>query len=175
LADTANMDAPARAPWWQVFLIGRNPRVTLVRLVVVVVSAFVTFKYVLVPIRVTGTSMEPAYRNGQVNFVNRLSFRFRPPERGDVVAIRTTGLGVMLLKRLIALPGERVRIEAGQVYVNGEPLEEPYIPKRAPWFEREFELGPDEYFVIGDNRTMSQRDHTHGATTRDRLVGRTLW
>lgn len=163
--------------WWQVIAVGRNPRLTLIRLILVVGLSYVTFGHVLVPIRVTGISMEPTYRDGGVNFVNRMSFRYRPPERGDIVAIRSPGMRPLLLKRILAGPGDRIRIVRGQVLVNDQPLDEPYLDRRrtAPWNEAETLLGEDEYYVVGDNRTMAGRDHVHGITSREFLVGRVLW
>ena len=73
------------------------------------------------------------------------------------------------------LPGERVAFERGQLLVDGRPLAEPYVKERAPWNEAELELGPDEYFLVGDNRGMAPRDHTHGAFQRERIVGKILW
>ncbi len=165
---------PARPPLWRVLLVGSNIRVTLIRAGVLAMLSWGIFGYVLRPVRVAGISMEPTYRLQQVNFVNRWSFRFREPGRGDVVGVRMAGESVLYLKRIIGLPGERVRFVRGQVYINDEPLDEPYVKHRAPWNEAELELGPDEYFLVGDNRGMAARDHTHGAFSRGRLVGKVL-
>ena len=78
------------------------------------------------------------------------------------------------IKRIIGLPGERVRIRQGQVYIDDEPLREDYVKNRAPWNESELELGPDEYFLVGDNRGMASRDHDHGAVRRSKIVGKVL-
>lgn len=164
-----------RPPWWRVFLVGRNPRVTAVRTVVWIGLAWFVFGQVLRPMRVAGISMEPAYRLNAVNFVNRWAYRWREPGRGDVVAVRMAGESVLYLKRIIGMPGERIRFEKGQVLIDGEPLDEPYVKNRAPWNEDELLLGSDEYFLVGDNRGMSARDHTHGAFKRERIVGRALW
>lgn len=168
------VEARRQAPWWQVVLVGRNPRVTVVRIAVTGLLAWFVFGQVLRPIRVAGPSMEPTYRFGQVNFINRWSFKFSPPARGDVVGIRMAGESVLYMKRIIALPGERIRFVRGKVYINDEPLDEPYVRSPAPWNEAEMQLGPDEYFLVGDNRTMPARDHTHGAFRRSDLVGRVL-
>ncbi len=162
-------------PRWHTFALGRNPRLTAVRIAVVVLTSFVLFRYCLVPIRVTGISMEPTYRDGQINLLNRLAYRFREPVRGDVVGIRNQGDRFVLFKRIIGLPGERVRISRGTVYIDGEPLTEPYLARRAPWNLREFQLGGGEYFVVGDNRSMREWDHLKGITTREYLVGPPLW
>ncbi|MFM8358889.1 MAG: signal peptidase I [Verrucomicrobiota bacterium] len=168
---------PPTSRWWQILLVGRHPRLTLARLLLLVGLSYGTFGHVLLPVRVTGISMEPTYRDGSVNCVNRLSFRFRPPAPGDIVAIRSPGLRPLLLKRILAGPGDRIRLVRGQVFVNDQPLDEPYLDRRrmAPWNEAETRLGVDEYYVVGDNRTMAGRDHVHGVTSGEYLVGRVLW
>jgi len=142
---------------------------------VLVLGCVFTFKFWLLPMRVTGISMEPTYRDRQLNFINRLAYKSSSPQRGHVVGIRTTGLRILVLKRVIGLPGERVRIRRGTVYINGEPLNEPYVNgERAPWRKEEILLGEDEYLVIGDNRSMSAEDHVWGVIPRERIVGRIL-
>lgn len=169
-------EIPHRTPWWQIVLIGRNPRVTLIRLLLTVALAFAVFRWVLLPIRVTGISMAPTFRDGQKAYVNRLSLRLHPPQRGDILGIRTSGIHTMFLKRVIALPGERVRIMRGHVLIDGELLDEPYLVKPAPWNwpadGHEEVLGPDEYLMIGDNRTMRVDEHEFGVAHRSKLVGR---
>lgn len=164
-----------RPPWWQVLAIGSNPKVTLVRIVVLVGLAWMVFGNVLRFVRVSGISMEPTYRSNSVHLVNRWSYRRSEPRRGDVVAVRTTGESILYLKRVVGLPGERVAFERGQLLVDGRPFAEPYVKERAPWNEAELELGPDEYFLVGDNRGMAPRDHTHGAFPRGRIMGKILW
>src|SRR5437879_2651827 len=111
---------------------GRRPRRTLVRLVVLVGASALIFGFVLVPVRITGISMEPTYHDRRINFVNRLAYVWSKPKRGDVVAIKTTGLHIMYLKRIVALPGETISIKKGIVMINGQPLNEPYVKKREP-------------------------------------------
>ncbi len=164
-----------RPPWWQVFLVGRNPRLTLVRIAIITGVAWFVFGNVLRPIRVAGVSMEPTYRLHAINFVNRWAYRSSTPRRGDVVAVRMAGESILYLKRIVGLPGERVAFDRGQLLVDGRPVAEPYVKHRAPWNESELALGPDEYFLVGDNRSMPARDHTHGAFAAQRIVGRILW
>ena len=175
LVDGMNAPEERRPPWWQVLTVGSNPKVTLVRIVVLVGVTWLVFGNVLRFVRVSGISMEPTYRSNAVNVVNRWAYRRSEPRRGDVVAVRTTGESILYLKRVVGLPGERVAFERGQLLVDGRPLAEPYVKERAPWNEAELELGPDEYFLVGDNRGMAPRDHTHGAFQRERIVGKILW
>lgn len=158
------------------FLLGRNPRWTLIRALVLVAVVAVVFKFILLPIRVSGRSMEPAYRDGRINFIHRRAYTAeRPPQRGDVVAIRTSGTRMMYLKRVIGLPGERAEIIAGRVVINGRPLVEPYLrPPVYAWDWTAHVLAPDEFLVIGDNRAMAQELHQFGVVHRERILGRTV-
>lgn len=153
-------------------LFGRHPKRTLIRAAILVVASFVVFRWVLIPIRAQGVSMQPTYEPATFHLVSRLAFVRREPGRGEVVAIRLAGRGVMYVKRIVGLPGERVRISNGQVFVNDAPLEEPYVKNRnARWSLPEAALGADEYFVVGDNRGMPIEQHELGKTTRGRIVG----
>jgi signal peptidase I len=155
-------------------VIGRNPRRTMVRVLVLICSCLVVFKFVLLPIRVEGVSMLPTYRSNGVNFVNRLAYSFHEPRRGDVVAIRLSGPSVMFMKRIIGLPGESVAFHEGHAYINGQLLEEPYVKFPSNWEHEPRQLGSTEYYVVGDNRSMPQADHSEGKAARERIVGRIL-
>ena len=157
------------------FIFGSHPRRTLVRVCVLAAVSFVVFRWVLIPIRTEGISMLPTYRSGSLNLVNRLAFAFRPPARGDIVAIRLAGPHVVFVKRIIGLPGERFAIGRGQVYINGAPLPEPYVRDRYPWDLPEVTLTSREYFVIGNNRGMRASDHTFGRADVSRIVGRVVF
>jgi signal peptidase I len=156
-------------------LFGSNPRLTAIRVAVLVVSAVVVFGFVLLPVRLTGISMEPTYNDGELNFANRLAYAWRQPARGDVVAIRMAGPSVLYVKRIVGLPGEQVEIEMGVVKIDGEPLLEPTVVRKAPWNLPPLTLGPDEYFVVGDNRAMSIRNHDLGRATRNRIIGKLIY
>ena len=154
---------------------GRNPRRTAVRVLVLASISFVTFRWVLVPMRAEGISMLPTYRSGSLNLVNRLAYLNQKPSRGDIVAIKLAGPHVLYVKRIIALPGERISLTEGQVYVNGVPLNEPYVRNRSPWDVPEVTLTSREYFVIGDNRGMRVADHDFGRVDVSRIVGRIVF
>lgn len=158
----------------RVIVIGRNPRNTLIRILVLVAVCLVVFNFILLPIRVTGISMLPAYKDRSVNCVNRLAYLRHEPRRGDVVSIRYAGIHLMLMKRIVGLPGETVAFEDGHVFINGKPLDEPYEKSSCDWNVSPEKLGANEYFVVGDNRTMSAEDHLKGKVPRERIVGKVL-
>lgn len=159
----------------QRLLIGRHPKRTLFRALVLAAVAAFLFGYVLVPVRISGVSMEPTYHDGGLNLINRPLYLLREPRRGDVVAVGTTGWHIMYCKRIIALPGETLAIRRGMVFINGQPLAESYVKARDPWEVAPVQLGVGEVFVIGDNRGMDQQLHVFGKVERRKLLGTMLW
>jgi signal peptidase I len=160
--------------WLRIALVGRNFKFTLARIVVLVVTCFVVFKYVLLFIHIEGGSMLPTYKDRSVNLVNRLAYLWHGPRRGDVVGIRLAGPHVMYMKRIIALPGETVAFVNGHVLIDDKVLDEPYEKFDCDWNLPPVKLGANEYYVIGDNRTMPPQYHTHGVASRDRIIGKLL-
>lgn len=156
-------------------IFGPNPRRTAVRVVVLAAVSFALFTWVLLPVRAEGISMLPTYEPGSFRLVYRLAFRWRTPARGDIVAIRLAGTRVVYVKRVVGLPGERLQIRGGQVLIDGNPLDEPYVRHRRSWDYAEVEIGPAEYFVVGDNRGMHLRDHAMGRVDAERVIGRVIF
>ena len=163
-----------RPHWFRVIAVGRNPKVTAIRIVVLVLVCVVLFHFILLPVRVQGISMLPTYKDGSINFVNRLAYVWHEPQRGDVVSVRYAGVHLMLLKRIIGLPGETVEFDHGTVLINGQPLNEPYEKTPGRWTLPPEKLGTDQYFIVGDNRTMAPQYHTFGRVERFRIVGKIL-
>ena len=154
---------------------GKSWRNTLIRAGVLSLTAFIVFKFLFLPVRISGPSMEPAYKDGSINFINTLYSRFQAPQRGDVVAIRMAGRHIMLFKRIIGLPGERLKFEKGELVVNDEIINEPYLKTECDWSLEEVLIGENDFFVTGDNRGMALDAHTHGRVSKERIVGRALF
>jgi len=163
-----------RPALWRTILIGRKPLHTLVRIILLVAVCTVLRVYVLWPVRVHGPSMMPTYRENQVSVVNHLAYHWNTPQRGDVVAIRFSGPSVLLMKRVVGLPGETIAFDDGKLLINGIELEEPYVKHPCRWDMPPAKLDPDEYFVVGDNRAMRIEDHEFGRAPRDRIMGKVL-
>lgn len=155
-------------------VVGRNPRFTLIRIVVLVVAVFLIRQFVLLPVQIKGPSMLPTYQEDGVNFVNRLAYLFHEPQRGDVVTIRYAGTSVMLMKRVIGLPGDTVAFQRGRVFINGRALDEPYLIYPSHWDQAPLVVEAGKYFVVGDNRSMPASLHQFGATERRRIIGKIL-
>lgn len=163
-----------QTPLWKRFLAGRNPRWTLIRVVVLIVLGVLLIR-VFVPVRVSGVSMEPTFKDGSIAIINRFAYFKSVPGRGDVVAIQWAGNRAWLLKRIIGLPGDKVAITRNSVEINGGKMEETYaLWGDSIWNVAPITLGEDEYLVIGDNRDMSQAEHVFGRVARDRVIGKVL-
>jgi signal peptidase I len=156
-------------------LIGKSLGRTLIRGLLLGAVLIVGSQLVLTPVRAHGISMLPKYEEGQFIFVNRLAYRFSPIKRGDIVAIRLKGEDSVLVKRIIALPGETVHIVHGQVFIDGFALEEPYRRYFIPWEMKSDTVGADEVFVIGDNRSMAMEGHEFGFARQAAILGRAIY
>jgi signal peptidase I len=172
-----DLNSSERRALWKTVLVGRHPKRTLFRATSLLIVSVVVFKFILLPVRISGISMDPTYRDGRINFINRLPYVKGDPKRYDVVGIRMAGTRVQLFKRVVGLPGETVAIRHGILFINGEPLPEPYLQPESInrlWQLPETQLGPGQYFVIGDNRSMEQQFHEFGIAERLRIVGKVL-
>jgi signal peptidase I len=135
----------------------------LLLVLVAVGGAWLVRTFLFEGVYVASGSMEPTLSVGTHYFVNKMAYRFHPPLRGDIIVFKSpVDAQKGLIKRVIALPGDRVELRSKQVYLNGQALTEPYtIYKRAS--ERlvgdniqEMTVPPDRFFVLGDNRDESE-------------------
>ena len=125
--------------------------------------------------RVYGQSMEPNLHSNERLVVEKLSYRFHAPRRGDVIVIRDPGGSPeLLIKRIIGLPGERVTITNGRVFVDGAPINEPYLDQETQGSGRSWIVPPFAVFVMGDNRSASRDSRVFGPVGLDQIVGRAV-
>jgi len=124
--------------------------------------------------RVEGQSMEPNLHTEQRLVVEKLSYRFHGPQRFDIVVIRVPSQGdALLIKRVIGLPGETVEFREGQVYIDGELLDEPYVRQTTRMGRTgKVVVPPLHVFVMGDNRNHSNDSRSFGPVPIDNIVGR---
>ena len=132
------------------------------------------------PFIVNGSSMDDTFADGEYLIVDELSYRFKEPERGDVLVFRyPQDPDKFFIKRLIGLPGETVTIKSGkvtiinQVHPAGITLNEPYIESKT-FNNVNTVLGADEYFVMGDNRIVSSDSRMWGPLPKEDLIGRPI-
>jgi signal peptidase I, bacterial type len=150
----------------------------LVEVVVLAVILYFGISFAVQAVHVEGLSMFATLDDNDYLIANKIDYRLHAPQRGDIIILRPpTDNSKDFIKRIIALPGERILISDGFVYINGHKLDEPYLPEE--WVTLNNLYGPDgmvvppnEYFVMGDNRNRSQDSRTFGFIGRDRIDGR---
>lgn len=140
--------------------------------IVLALVLFVAINFVSARIRVDGSSMEPTFHDGDYVIVNRLAYRTGDIERGDVVVFPyPLDEEVDYIKRVIGIPGDRVAIYGGVVYVNGERINEPYLFE-VPYGDLAEQLVPEGYvFVMGDNRNNSEDSRRWGLLDIEKIIG----
>lgn len=154
-------------------------------LIIALVIAFIIRYFLFTPIVVDGESMDPTLKDGDKMIVNKISYRFREPERFEIVVFHAPE-GKDYIKRVIGLPGEHIEYKDDQLYINGQPIDEPYLDeKKAQLSEgqltQDFTLEdidpnmhviPEGYvFVMGDNRRFSKDSRHIGVISEDDIVG----
>lgn len=147
----------------------------LIRASSIALFAYLFFGHICTPLLIKGLSMEPTYRNGSVNFCWGLRFIFSGPKRHDVVAVRFAGNKVMLLKRVVAVEGERVEFRDGKLFVDGKEMDEPYVRYPCNWNLPPRQVEKDCVYVVGDNRNMPIENHHFGQASVKRIIGVPLW
>lgn len=156
-----------------------NAFVLILYLLLSFILASLIITFVCERSKISGSSMHPHFKNKDQILIEKLSYRFRKPRRFEVVAIL---MGKQrkreyYIKRIVALPNERIQIKKGCLYVNGQKLDEHYglePIKRAGLARRTITLNDHEYFVLGDNRndSLDSRDERVGMVVRKEIIGR---
>lgn len=151
----------------------------VIYIVIVALACYLIVTFVGQRTEVSGTSMAPTLQNGDNLIVDKLSYRFRDPERFDVIVLKYLHKAdTHYIKRIIGLPGETVQIKDGQPYINGELLESDIYGSElmlsAGRASEPITLGEDEYFVLGDNRNGSKDSRTEdvGNVKKSQIVGK---
>jgi len=159
--------------------------VELVKIVFISLVIIVPIRYFLIqPFYVKGASMEPNFYDREYLIIDEISYRLGEPERGDIVVFRyPLDPQEFFIKRVIGLPGESIQIKGGNVVIyneenpNGVFLEENYLPEDLKTYgltEDMVELGDEQYFVLGDNRSSSKDSRSFGAVDESFLIGKVL-
>jgi signal peptidase I len=168
----------------------------ILQTVLLTIAIFFAVRSVVQNFRVEGASMDPTLHTGQYLLINkvvyartdgtflsqfladptpndRVNFLFDGPRRGDIIVFRSPGQADKdFIKRVIGLPGETVRISKGQVFVNGERLDEPYVRHRASYDLEQKTVPPGAYFVLGDNRPNSSDSHLGWFVPANNIIGK---
>jgi signal peptidase I len=135
---------------------------------------FVGINAISARIRVDGHSMEPTLQSGEFVIVNKLAYKFGTPESGDVIVFHyPRDPNQEYIKRIIGLPGDEVKISNGTVYLNEQPIQEPYIAA-PPNYQSEWDVPTNSLFVLGDNRNNSSDSHNWGPVPMEYVIGKAL-
>ena len=142
----------------------------------VVLLSIVLNKFVIQKVEVDGPSMNTTLKTGQQLMVQKVSYHFTDPKRGDIVVFQPPGYedDTLYIKRVIGVPGDRVQIIDGYIYLNGKKYDDPQWREEIldPGIaEEEVTVGEGEYFVVGDNRNDSTDSREFGAVEKSRIMG----
>jgi signal peptidase I len=140
--------------------------------------AFLVRNYLFQPYKVQMGSMQPTLHNNDLIMVNKITYRIKKPNRGDIVVFNPPGntSNIHYIKRIVGLPGESVQVKEGKVFINQTELIEPYLSQiDTPGFVGPVVLGADEFFVLGDHRNNSMDSRDFGAITKDHIHGKTMF
>jgi signal peptidase I len=158
----------------------------IIETVVIALSIFlVIYLFIVSPHQVNGQSMVPNFQSGEYVLSDKVSYRLGNPKRGDVVVFHAPeaancpkGTGCDFIKRVLGLPGETIAVHDNHIYVNNQPVDEPYLPQEVQILpgpatrDKTITLGPEEYFVCGDNRPYSSDSRSWGPIQKSDIVGR---
>lgn len=162
---------PARSGWLHSAALLRD-------IIVALFLAIVLIVFLYQPVRVEGTSMMPALTDQERIFINKFTYKFNSIERGDTVVFwYPLDHSKVYIKRVIGLPGDVVRIDAGEVQVNGRVLDETYVPDeyRDHTSLNPVKVEPNHYFVMGDHRSSSNDSRSWGTVDRHYIYGKAVF
>jgi signal peptidase I len=145
-----------------------------VETVLLALVLFLAINAVSARVRVENVSMQPTLMPGEFLLVNRMAYKIGEPHIGDIIVFHAPGVSDLdYIKRVIGLPGDEIRIAEGTVYVNNQPLYEPYIAQ-TPNYTGTWTVPENQLFVLGDNRNNSSDSHLWGFVPYEDIVGRAI-
>jgi signal peptidase I len=154
----------------------------IIKIVIISLAIIIPVRYFLIqPFYVKGASMEPNFYDHEYLIIDEISYRFNEPKRGDIIVFKyPRDTSQYFIKRVIGLPNEEIEISDGKITVyneenpDGAVIDETYLKEGVKTSGNQtVTLGPDEYFVLGDNRSSSYDSRSFGPITRNLIVGRT--
>jgi len=150
--------------------------IELLQVIIVALAIIIPVRYFFIkPFYVKGASMEPSFYDNEYLVIDEISYRFKEPQRGEIVVFRyPRDPKQFFIKRIVGLPGETIQITGGEVFVNGEEITELYLEQGTKTkAEVVVTLQSDEYFVLGDNRSFSLDSRSFGPLRQEYMVGKT--
>jgi len=160
--------------------------IEIIKVIIISLAIIIPIRYFLIqPFYVKGASMEPNFYDHEYLIIDEISYRFREPQRGEIVVFRyPRDPSQYFIKRIIGLPGEKIEIKEGKIYVYNQKYPEGIAIDERLYLEagvetrsfgnKVFVLEKDEYFVLGDNRDLSRDSRDFGPVEKSLIVGR-VW
>ena len=147
-------------------LIKKEKKFITIVIIIIILKIFV-FNFILVK----GDSMNPKYKNNDFMFLNKIIYSFKPIRRGEVIVLKYKNNN--LIKRIIGLPNDKIKVENGKLYINNKEYYENYINSYTASYDfDEITLKDNEYFVMGDNRYNSYDSRNFGTIMKNNIIGR---
>ncbi len=145
---------------------------------VILISALIVVLlhlFVIQPFVLFSENMLPTLKTDRVYFINKIIYKFKAPERGDIIVFRTNETPPLyFIKRVVALPGEKVRIKKGRVFINGKVLDEPYAVVDSTWRSTEEIIKEDTFWCLDDDRTLDLTPYSRIKVSYKNIVGKVM-
>ena len=143
----------------------------------------IVYLFIAQPHKVSGSSMVPTFQNGDFILTDKISYRIGEPRNGDIIVLKNPrNESQDFIKRIVATPGQSLKVQGNSVYVNGVRIIEAYLPqatvtRNGSFLEEgeEIKVAPNQYYVFGDNRNHSSDSREWGAITKDEIVGKVFF
>lgn len=152
-----------------------NYKIAILRISAIITVLIIVRLFFIQWFKTFGMSMEPTIGDGSIVIVNKLSYKFHPVKRGDIVVFRTSNRPyVYFIKRVIAFSEEKVEFRKGVLFINDIQMSEPYINEPGDWDTPPFIVKKDHFFVCGDNRKMRWDSHFHPEISIKNIIGKPI-
>ena len=147
----------------------------MIELITLTLLILFVVRFAVQSFRTDGQSMEPNFHNDEFVLVNKVSYLFQQPQRGDVIVFHYPfDIHKDFIKRIIGLPGDIIHTTNASVSINGQTIKEPYISVAFNFANTSWKLGPNQFFVMGDNRNNSLDSRIWGPLDRSYIIGKVV-
>lgn len=147
----------------------------IVETIALTILIFLAIHFTVQNYQISGPSMQNTLHTGQFVLVNKVAYLFHPPDRGDVIVFHEPDQPDRdLIKRVIGLPGDTIKLDGMNVWVDNVELNEPYITRKDNFIAETVTVPPNDFFVMGDNRPVSEDSRVFGFVPKDYIVGKAI-
>lgn len=139
--------------------------------VAIIVIVLLIKQFIITPVQVNGASMDPTLANGDIMILDKITYKIRGIKRFDIVVVKNGD--TLLIKRVIGLPNEVVKVEGNKLFIDGEEIDQDFLSEDELTDDFETHVNDDCYFVMGDNRNLSLDSRNLGCFNKDKILGTT--